>query len=207
MKEAIKQTIRTFSDSSTSRSRHPDFIESIEIIRERARKNIEDGAVTDGYKADRNAVISLLNDALATELVCVLRYKRHYFMASGLNAMPAAEEFLEHANEEQAHADSLAGRIVQLGGEPDFSPAELSSRSHSEYVAGDTLREMMREDLVAERIAIDTYGQIIRYIGDGDPTTRRLLEDILANEEEHADDLAGMLRRNESMESTSGDAG
>ena len=193
MKEAIKQTIRNFSGSSESRSRAPDFIESVEIIRERARKNIEDGPVTDGYAADRSAVVSLLNDALATELVCVLRYRRHYFMATGLNAMPAAEEFLEHANEEQAHADSLAERIVQLGGEPDFSPADLSSRSHSEYVAGDTLREMMREDLVAERIAIDTYGQIIRYIGDKDPTTRRLLEEILANEEEHADDLASML--------------
>jgi bacterioferritin len=138
-------------------------------------------------------VVSLLNDALATELVCVLRYKRHYFMASGIDAEAVAKEFLEHANEEQTHADALAARIVQLGGEPDFSPDKLASRSHSEYVAGDSLYEMMREDLIAERIAIDTYGQIIRYIGDDDPTTRRLLEDILANEEEHADDLASML--------------
>jgi bacterioferritin len=196
MNEVIKQTVRTFSESDAGRERQaPRFIESIDVIRARARKNIEDGAVTDGYEADRNAVVSLLNDALATELVCVLRYKRHYFMATGLNALPVAEEFLEHANEEQEHADALAERIVQLGGEPDFSPADLSSRSHSEYVPGETLREMMREDLIAERIAIDTYGQIIRYIGEKDPTTRRLLEGILAVEEEHADDLAGMLQR------------
>jgi bacterioferritin len=196
MNEVIKQTVRTFSESDAGRERQaPRFIESIDVIRARARKNIEDGAVTDGYEADRNVVVSLLNDALATELVCVLRYKRHYFMATGLNALPVAEEFLEHANEEQEHADALAERIVQLGGEPDFSPADLSSRSHSEYVPGETLREMMREDLIAERIAIDTYGQIIRYIGEKDPTTRRLLEGILAVEEEHADDLAGMLQR------------
>ncbi|MEQ9562497.1 MAG: ferritin-like domain-containing protein [Woeseiaceae bacterium] len=202
MSGVIKQTVRTFSESARgSKGQAPGFIESIDVIRERARKNIEDGAVTEGYEADRSAVVSLLNDALATELVCVLRYKRHYFMATGLNAIPAAEEFLEHANEEQEHADSLAERIVQLGGEPDFSPADLSSRSHSEYVPGESLREMMREDLVAERIAIDTYGQIIRYIGDKDPTTRRLLENILANEEEHADDLAGMLQRTEAMQS------
>lgn len=173
------------------------FIENIDAIRKRAREHIEQGAVTDTYKADRNAVVSLLNDALATELVCVLRYKRHYFMATGLDAQSAAVEFLEHAKEEQAHADALAARIVQLGGEPDFSPNKLASRSHSEYVAGETLYEMMREDLIAERIAIDTYGQIIRYVGDDDPTTRRMLEDILANEEEHADDLAGMLDGND----------
>lgn len=171
------------------------FIENIEAIRKRARERIEDGAVTDAYQADRNAVISLLNDALATELVCVLRYKRHYYMAQGLDAQAVAAEFLEHANEEQAHADALANRIVQLGGEPDFSPEELAGRSHSEYVTGDDLQEMIREDLVAERIAVDTYSQIIRYIGDGDPTTRRMLEEILASEEEHADELAGMLVR------------
>jgi bacterioferritin len=169
------------------------FIENIDAIRKRAREHIENGAVTDGYKADRSAVISLLNDALATELVCVLRYKRHYFMASGLNAEAAAAEFLEHADEERAHADALASRIVQLGGEPDFSPDQLADRSHAEYVAGESLHEMLREDLVAERIAIDTYSQIIRYLGDDDPTTRRMLEDILASEEEHADDLASML--------------
>jgi len=169
------------------------FIENIDAIRKRAREHIGDGAVTDAYKADRSAVISLLNDALATELVCVLRYKRHYFMASGLNAEAAAAEFMEHANEEQEHADTLAARIVQLGGEPDFSPEQLAGRSHAEYVAGDTLEDMLREDLVAERIAIDTYSQVIRYIGDDDPTTRRMLEDILASEEEHADELASLL--------------
>lgn len=169
------------------------FIENVKAIRKRARQHIEDGAVTDTYRADRNAIVSLLNDALATELVCALRYKRHYFMATGVDAKPAAAEFLEHANEELAHADALAARIVQLGGEPDFSPTQLAARSHCEYVPGTSLREMMREDLVAERIAIDTYGQIIRFIGDDDPTTRRMLEEILANEEEHADELATML--------------
>lgn len=194
MNEVIARTIRHVTpDAQTDKLTKKGFIENIEAIRKRARQHLEQGAVTDSYKADRNAVISLLNDALATELVCMLRYKRHFFMATGLNAEAAAEEFLEHANEEQAHADKLAARIVQLGGEPDFSPNGLANRSHAEYVAGETLAEMIREDLVAERIAIDTYGQIIRYIGDDDPTTRRMLEDILASEEEHADDLASML--------------
>ena len=194
MKEVIAQTLgHTATNPGADRLTEKGFIENIDAIRKRARQHIEQGAVTDTYKADRNAVVSLLNDALASELICVLRYKRHYFMASGLHADPVAAEFLEHANEEQAHADGLAARIVQLGGEPDFSPDKLASRSHTEYVPGKSMHEMMREDLIAERIAIDTYGQIIRYIGDDDPTTRRLLEDILANEEEHADDLASML--------------
>ena len=194
MSEVIAQTIKhAATKAEADRFTQKGLIENIDVIRKRARQHLEQGAVTDTYKADRNAVVSLLNDALATELVCVLRYRRHHFMATGLNAEPAAAEFLEHANEEQGHADALAARIVQLGGEPDFSPDKLASRSHSEYVAGESLYEMMREDLIAERIAIDTYGQIIRYIGDDDPTTRRLLEDILANEEEHADDLASML--------------
>ena len=194
MNDVIAQTIRHVSNSTSSENLSKEgFIENLDVIRKRARQHIEQGAVTDSYKADRNAVISLLNDALATELVCVLRYKRHYFMATGLDAEPAAAEFLEHANEEQAHADALAARIVQLGGQPDFSPQNLAERSHAEYIAGDSLHEMMREDLIAERIAIDTYGQIIRYIGDDDPTTRRLLEGILASEEEHADDLASLL--------------
>ncbi len=198
MKEVIAHTIKHQAPTSDadSLSKH-GYIGNIDAIRKRAREHIEQGAVTSAYKADRNAVVSLLNDALATELVCVLRYKRHYFMATGLNAEPAASEFLEHANEEQAHADALAARIVQLGGEPDFSPDELTSRSHSEYVPGESLRDMLREDLIAERIAIDTYGQIIRFIGDDDPTTRRLLEDILASEEEHADDLASLLDKGE----------
>jgi len=162
-------------------------------LRERARKHIEDGAVTPGYKADRETVIKLLNEALATELVCILRYKRHYFMASGINADAVAQEFLQHANEEQMHADQIAARIVQLKGEPNFNPDGLSSRSHAEYVEGRDLIDMIREDLVAERIAIDSYGEMIRYIGDKDPTTRRMLEGILAMEEEHADDLASLL--------------
>jgi bacterioferritin len=194
MNKAIGQSVRQMeSNAEAARLTGKGFIENIDAIRERAREHIEQGAVTESYKADRNTVISLLNDALATELVCVLRYKRHYFMATGLDAKSVAEEFLEHAAEEQEHADALASRIVQLGGEPDFSPDKLASRSHAEYVAGESLYEMMREDLVAERIAIDTYGQIIRYIGDDDPTTRRMLEDILASEEEHADELAAML--------------
>ena len=170
------------------------FLTDVKTLRARARKHIEQGAVTEGYKADRNTVIRLLNEALATEIVCVLRYKRHFFMASGLHADPVAAEFLQHANEEQAHADELATRIVQLGGEPNFSPEGLVSRSHAEYVEGESLLDMIKEDLVAERIAIDSYGEMIRYLGSDDPTTRRMLEGILAMEEEHADDLASLLQ-------------
>jgi bacterioferritin len=154
---------------------------------------MEQGAVTEGYKGDLEVVLRLLNEALATELVCVLRYKRHHFMAKGIHAQAVAAEFLEHANEEQGHADLIAARMVQLGGSPDFGPQGLLTRSHSEYVEGDTLVNMIREDLVAERIAIDSYGEMIRYIGEADPTTRRMLEGILATEEEHADDLANLL--------------
>lgn len=161
----------------------------IQTLRQRAREHVENGAVTEGYNADRERIIKLLNDSLATELVCTLRYKRHYFMASGVKASVAAEEFLEHANQESEHADKLAERIVQLGGEPDFNPDNLSKNSHAQYVAGATLKEMVLEDLVAERIAIDSYREIIQYIGDKDPTTRRIFEDILAQEEEHADDI------------------
>ena len=169
------------------------FLTDIKTIRERAREHIERGAVTAGYAADRESVLSLLNEALATEIVCTLRYKRHYYMADGLNASIAAAEFLEHAQQEQQHADWLAERIVQLGGEPNFSPEGLLSRSHAEYVAGDTLQEMVKEDLIAERIAIDSYREIATYLGDKDPTTRRIMEDILAQEEEHADDMAAIL--------------
>ena len=154
---------------------------------------IERGAVTDGYGADRGTVLKLLNEALATEIICVLRYKRHFYMASGIHAQSVAQEFLQHANEEQAHADELAARIVQLGGEPNFSPDGLATRSHAEYVEGDGLIDMIKEDLVAERIAIDSYREMIVYLGNHDPTTRRMLEGILAMEEEHADDLAGLL--------------
>lgn len=162
-------------------------------LRKQARVHIEQGAVTAGYSADRAEVIKLLNDALATEIVCVLRYRRHHFMARGIVAKSIADEFLLHSNEEQGHADQLAGRIVQLGGEPDFSPDSLTTRSHAEYVAGKTLVEMIKEDLVAERIAIDSYRELIAYLGDQDPTTSQMLKGILAVEEEHADELADLL--------------
>jgi len=169
------------------------FLTDVQELRRRARQHIEEGAVTDAYRADRETVIKLLNEALATEIVCVLRYKRHYFMAQGIHADPIAQEFLTHANEEQGHADQIAGRIVQLGGSPNLSPEGLLSRSHSEYVEGETLIDMIREDLVAERVAIDSYNEMIRYVGDDDVTTRRMLETILAVEEEHANDLVSFL--------------
>ena len=169
------------------------FLTDIKTLRERARRHIEKGAVTEGYSADRETVIKLLNEALATEIVCVLRYKRHYFMASGIHAEGVAAEFLEHANDEQGHADQIAARIVQLGGEPNFNPDGLLTRSHAEYVEGETLTDMIKEDLVAERIAIDSYRDMINYFGNDDPTTRRLMESILAVEEEHADDLVNLL--------------
>jgi bacterioferritin len=162
--------------------------------RDRARQHVEDGAVTAGYRADRTVVLQRLNDALATELVCVLRYRRHHFMARGLQSKGIAAEFLVHSNEEQGHADQLAERIVQLGGEPDFSPSGLAGRSHAEYVEGATLFDMIREDLIAERIAIDSYRDFIQFVGDEDPTTRRLVESILAVEEEHADELSDLLQ-------------
>lgn len=171
------------------------FVSDVEEIRRRAREHIERGSVTPGYRANLEIVIKLLNEALATEIVCVLRYKRHYFMAKGIDSGPVANEFLEHAQEEQGHADQLAARIVQLGGAPNFDPQGLASRSHAEYVEGSTLVEMIREDLIAERIAIDSYGEMIRYLAEDDPTTRRMLEEILAVEEEHADDLANLLEQ------------
>jgi bacterioferritin len=169
------------------------FLSDIETLRRRAREHIAQGAVTPGYHADRGVVLKLLNEALATELVCVLRYKRHYFTAKGIHAEGVASEFLEHANDEQGHADQIAERITQLGGEPDFNPDGLATRSHAEYVEGDTLEDMIKEDLVAERIAIDSYREIVQYLGEKDSTTRRLMEEILAKEEEHADDLANLL--------------
>ncbi len=171
------------------------FLTDIKTLRDRARKHIENGAVTEGYSADRETVVKLLNEALATELVCVLRYKRHYFMATGINAEGVAAEFLEHANDEQGHADQIAQRIVQLKGEPNFSPEGLLTRSHAEYVEGNSLTDMIKEDLVAERIAIDSYREMINYFGNDDPTSRRLLEGILAVEEEHADDLVSLLEK------------
>ncbi len=169
------------------------FLTDVKTLRARAREHIEKGAVTAGYRADRETVVKLLNEALATEIVCVLRYRRHHFMAEGMNAEPVAAEFLVHANEEQQHADQIAARIVQLNGEPNFNPEGLLSRSHAEYVEGTDLVDMIKEDLVAERVAIDSYREMIEYIGDKDTTTKRMLEGILAMEEEHADDLVGML--------------
>ena len=166
----------------------------VETLRKRARQHFDEGAVTEGYGADRTAVLKMLNDALATELVCVLRYRRHHFMARGIHSQSVAAEFLAHSNEEQGHADQIAERIVQLGGEPDFAPGSLTGRSHAEYVEGSTLAEMIKENLVAERIAIDSYRDSIRFLGEQDPTTRRMLEGILAVEEEHADDLADLLQ-------------
>lgn len=168
-------------------------LSDVKTLRERARRHIEQGAVTEAYTGDREEVVRLLNEALATEMVCVLRYKRHYFMARGINAESIAAEFAAHAAEEQMHADQIAERIVQLGGAPDLSPDGLSQKSHAEYVEGTTLVNMLKENLVAERIAIDSYREVVNYIGTSDPTTRRLLEGILAKEEEHAEDLSSLL--------------
>ena len=171
------------------------FLTDVKELRRRARVHMERGAVTDGYEGDRKTVLALLNTSLASELVCVLRYRRHYFMATGIHAQAVAAEFLEHSTEEQAHADRIAHRITQLGGEPDFNPEGLATRSHSEYVEGIDLADMIREDLVAERVAIESYGEIIRYLGEDDPTTRRMLEEILAIEEEHAEDLQALIQK------------
>jgi len=169
------------------------FLSDIQELRRRARTHIEQGAVTPGYGADRETVLRLLNEALATEIVCVLRYKRHYYMATGIHATAVATEFAEHAAEEQSHADMLAERITQLGGSPDLNPDGLLTRSHSEYIEGKDLIDMIREDLVAERIAIESYSEMIRYLGEDDPTSRRMMEGILATEEEHADDLRTLI--------------
>ncbi len=169
------------------------FLTDVQELRRRARQHILNGAVTEGYRGDRETVVRLLNEALATEIVCVLRYRRHYFMASGIHAQAVAQEFLTHSNEEQGHADQIAERITQLGGAPDLNPAGLVTRSHAEYQEGGSLIEMIQEDLIAERIAIDSYGEMIRYIGDTDPTSRRLLESILGVEEEHAEDMRTLL--------------
>ncbi|KRG83620.1 bacterioferritin [Stenotrophomonas daejeonensis] len=178
---------------TTAKATGPAGISDRRTLRANARKRIEDGAVTPTYSADRTAVVKLLNDALATEWVCVLRYYRHYYMAKGMLADAVKAEFLEHAQQEQAHAGMLAERIVQLGGEPDFDPDTLTARSHAEYKEGGNLRDMVRENLVAERIAIDSYREMINFVGDKDTTTKRILEHILAQEEEHADDFADML--------------
>jgi bacterioferritin len=187
----MQQTTNNISSSITSEKL--SVLSNVQTLRARARQDIEEGAVTSGYAADRKIVITLLNEALATELVCVLRYKRHYFMAKGIHSESIKAEFLQHSIEEMAHADRLAKRITELGGEPDFSPDGLSERSHAEYVAGDTLNAMIKEDLIAERIAIESYREMIAYLADADPTTQQLLKDILAMEEEHAEDLASLM--------------
>jgi bacterioferritin len=169
------------------------FLTDVQTLRQRARQHIEEGAVTSNYGADAKVVCKVLNDALATEIVCVLRYKRHYFMAQGIASDSVKAEFLEHANEEQAHADEIASRIVQLGGAPDLNPEGMASRSHSQYVEGETLRDMIREDLIAERVAIESYREIVAWLEGKDSTTRKMLEGILAVEEEHADDMSSLL--------------
>lgn len=169
------------------------FLTDIKTIRDRARQEIESGAVTQDYSLDKDQVIKVLNEALATEIVCVLRYRFHYYMATGIHKEGAAAEFLEHSNDEQGHADRIAERIKQLGGKPELNPAVIAQTSHSEYVEGTSLEDMLREDLVAERIAIQTYREMISFFGEKDPTSRRLMEDILAVEEEHADDIADLL--------------
>lgn len=172
-----------------------EFKTDIEAIRKRARTKMTEGPITEAYTANKEQVISVLNEALATEIVCVLRYKSHYYNAKGLSSESVKEEFLEHANEEQRHADRIAERISQLGGEPDLNPATMLSRSHSEYKVGTTLVDMVKEDLVAERIAIETYNEIIRWLGTDDITSRRMMEEILAVEEEHANDMADLLEK------------
>ena len=183
-----------FTDSREPAAKSSNPLTDIPTLRKRARQNIDAGAVTPGYAADRDTVVKMLNEALATELVCVLRYRRHYFMASGIHSDPVKAEFLAHAAEELSHADLLAKRIVELGGAPNFSPQGMSERSHAEYVEGETLGDMVRENLVAERIAIESYREMIAYLADRDPTTQRMLKEILAVEEEHAEDLASLLK-------------
>ena len=179
--------------TKSEKEEHRPFVTDIQELRRRAIEHMEMGAVTGAYSADRETVIRILNEVLATEIVCVLRYKRHYYMATGIHAQAVAQEFLEHANEEQSHADIAAERITQLGGEPNFNPEGLATRSHSQYVEGKSLLDMVREDLVAERIAVESYNEIIRYLGDDDPTTRIAMEKILSKEEEHADDMKKLL--------------
>jgi bacterioferritin len=188
------ESMKAESNPSSKPSKDKNsFLTDISEIRRRARQHIENGAVTEGYKGDRKVVLRVLNEALATEIVCVLRYKRHHYMAKGIHSQAVAEEFLEHAAEEQEHADLIAERITQLDGEPNFNPEGLLTRSHSEYVEGESLIDMIKEDLVAERIAVESYSEIIRYLSDNDPTSRRLMESILAKEEEHAEEMKTLL--------------
>ena len=191
----IREAELCFGHDKDMASQSQSFLTDIQELRRRARQHIENGAVTDGYKADRQTVLRILNEALATEIVCVLRYKHHYYMAAGLNSQAVKDEFLQHANEEQKHADRIAERIVQLNGNPNFSPEGILTRAHSEYQEGDSLVEMIKEDLVAERIAIESYSEMIRYLGNNDPSSRQMMEEILANEEEHAEEMKSLLER------------
>jgi bacterioferritin len=190
---SMSAPLRSPSQSALLTPAEKPFLTDVQTLRKRAREHIKQGPVTEGYGADVDVVIRLLNEALATEIICTLRYRRHYFMAKGIHAESVAPEFLEHAKQEHEHGDRIAERIVQLGGKPDFSPDGLTTRSHAEYVEGGSLVDMIKEDLVAERIAIESYLEMIAYLEGRDPTTRRLLEEILANEEEHADDLNSLL--------------
>jgi bacterioferritin len=169
------------------------FLTDIKELQRRAREHVEKGAVTPAYRGDVETAVRLLNEALATEIVCTLRYRRHYYMAAGIHSQAVADEFMEHAKQEQEHADRIAERIRQLGGAPDFNPEGLLTRSHAQYAEGTSLIDMIKEDLIAERIAIESYMEMIRYFGDNDPTSRRLMEDVLEQEEEHADDMATLL--------------
>jgi bacterioferritin len=188
-------TLRSLMPDKMTPSKESPFVLDIKEIRKRAREHMERGAVTVANKSDPSSVVRILNEALATEIVCVLRYKRHQFMAAGIHAIEVAAEFAQHAGEEQGHADMIAARITQLDGAPNFSPEGLSTRSHTEYVEGKSLLEMIEEDLVAERIAIETYSEIIRYLGYNDATTRTMMEKILAMEEEHAEDMKTLLQK------------
>jgi bacterioferritin len=171
-----------------------EFLTDVETLRRRAREHIDQGPITDSYGADRERVIAVLNEVLATELVCVLRYKRHYYTATGIDSASVAAEFLQHATDEQGHADMVAARIVQLQGAPNFNPDGLATRSHAEYKEGNGLVDMVREDLIAERVAVASYQEIIRWLGEGDPTTTQMIKTILAVEEEHADDMLNLLK-------------
>jgi bacterioferritin len=182
------------------------FLTDIQELQRRAREHVEKGAVTPAYRGDVETAIKLLNEALATEIVCTLRYRRHYFMASGIHSQAVADEFLEHANQEQEHADKIAERIRQLGGAPDFNPEGLLTRSHAQYAEGTSLIDMIKEDLIAERIAIESYMEMIRYFGNDDPTSRRLMESVLEQEEEHADDMATLLETLDPREPPDGGA-
>jgi bacterioferritin len=178
------------------------FVTDMREIQRRAREHVEKGAVTPAYRGDVETAVKLLNEALATEIVCVLRYRRHHFMASGIHYQSVADEFMEHAQEEQQHADRIAERIRQLGGAPDFNPEGLLTRSHSQYAEGQSLMDMIKEDLIAERIAIESYLELIRFFGDNDPTSRRLMEEVLQQEEKHADDMATLMETLDAREPT-----